>query len=252
MQEVADHLALEVPLSIRINGEAFTLTMQTPGAEEDLARGLLFTEGVYRNTSVSFSAEVGERNPEGWITALEVRIPEAEIDRHVLNKRSLLSVASCGICGKIELTGPSGSPLHAEDIPDAGRVHRMFRTMQESQEGFRVTGGVHAAAVFDRQARLLSVREDIGRHNAVDKVVGDLLNRGVLPQGRYLLVSGRVSYEILTKCFAARIPYLFAVSAPSSLAVDFARELGITLGGFCREDRITYYSVPASASTGSG
>jgi FdhD protein len=110
------------------------------------------------------------------------------------------------------------------------------------QSAFEISGGSHAAAIFNRHFQLITVMEDIGRHNAVDKCIGSLLNKGRLSDARYLLVSGRVSYEIITKCFAAGIPVLAAVSAPSSLSVDFAKELGIRLYGFCREGRVTRYA----------
>jgi FdhD protein len=118
----------------------------------------------------------------------------------------------------------------------------MFECLRGGQVGFELSGGSHAAGAFDKEGKMLVSREDIGRHNAVDKVVGHLLNSGKLKEAKYLLVSGRVSYEIVTKCFTAGIPILAAVSAPSSLAVDFAKELGITLYGFCRENRATRYS----------
>jgi len=118
----------------------------------------------------------------------------------------------------------------------------MFADMKERQSAYLTGGGSHGAAIFNAQHELLVLREDIGRHNAVDKAIGALLNAGGLSQGRYMLVSGRVSYEIVVKCFAAGIPNLLAVSAPSSLAVDFCKELGIALYGFCREGRFTEYA----------
>ena len=125
---------------------------------------------------------------------------------------------------------------------DALTVTGMFAEMKEKQSAYITGGGSHGAAIFNEHHQLLALREDIGRHNAVDKVIGALLNAGNLQQGRYMLVSGRVSYEIVVKCFAAGIPNLLAVSAPSSLAVDFCKELGIALYGFCREQRFTRYS----------
>jgi FdhD protein len=240
--EVSDSLTLEHPLSIAINGTAFTLTMHTPGDEENLARGLLFSEGVYKNKKLHPQFEIIEKSEEGFISSMNVLISENEIDKSQLNKRNLLSVASCGICGKTELLLPEGSSLTATGQLRLENIQNMFVDMNEKQRAFIDSGGCHAASAFSKEFQLLSLKEDIGRHNAVDKVIGALLQREELSKANFLLVSGRVSYEIITKCFIAGIPFLLAVSAPSSLAVDFAKELGITLIGFCREDRATVYS----------
>lgn len=242
IEEVGDVLAVEHPLSIRINGSPFTLTMQTPGDEFDLTRGLLFTEGVLKNQSDSWTIEVSAYDDRGLISAIDVTVDESLLHKAQLNKRSLLSAASCGICGKTELTQPVGNIGQTGGKLTAEEIHRMFAIMHEQQSAFRSSGGAHGAAVFDEQQHLLVLREDIGRHNAVDKAIGSLLAQCKLAEGKYLLVSGRVSYEIVVKCFSARIPRLLAVSAPSSLAVDFCKELGIELWGFCRERRATCYS----------
>lgn len=239
-EKVNDALAIEHPLSISINGQPFTLTMHTPGHEDDLIRGLFFAEGVYKTREGQLNSEVVETSDEGFLSKVNVSIPLEEMDTSQLNKRNLLSVASCGICGKTELGFASSQPLSREEGLES--FENMFRWMGEKQMGFSLSGGLHAAAIFNKQHELMVIREDIGRHNAVDKCVGALLNQGGLNQGRYLLVSGRVSYEIITKCFTAGIPVLAAVSAPSSLAVDFAKELGIALYGFCREGRQTRYA----------
>ena len=241
-ERVGDELTLEHPLSIHIGGEAFTMTMHTPADEVDLVRGILYTEGVLRKKSGLISMEVVERSQTGFISC--VNVPTEEVDMHAkqLNKRSLLSVASCGICGKTELSIPEGRLDGSNETLEIAHVSRMFSIMKEKQSAYLSGGGSHGAAVFSDAHELLVLREDIGRHNAVDKAIGALLNAGTLQQGRYLLVSGRVSYEIVVKCFAAGIPNLLAVSAPSSLAVDFCKELGIALYGFCREGRFTCYS----------
>jgi FdhD protein len=242
LERVSDALTLEQPLSIRIGGEPFTLTMHTPADEFDLVRGILYTEGVARKKAGPIEIEIVERSKEGFISAVNVSASEVDLESAQLNKRSLLSVASCGICGKTELMIPSGQLDGGDAMLDAGAVTCMFAEMKERQSAYITGGGSHGAAIFTQHHQLLALREDIGRHNAVDKVIGALLNTGNLQQGRYLLVSGRVSYEIVVKCFAAGIPNLLAVSAPSSLAVDFCKELGITLYGFCREQRFTKYS----------
>lgn len=253
VKHVEDALALEHPLSVAINGESFTLTMQSPGHEVELIRGLLFTEGVIRKKNGMLKMEIQERSEEDFISKINVLVDESELDKSLINKRNLLSVASCGICGKTELSLPQGEKMGQVHELTADQIQQMFGMMSQAQSSFLESGGSHAASAFSGNHEMLSIMEDIGRHNAVDKVIGDLLNRGILRSAGFLLVSGRVSYEIVVKCFAAGIPFLLAVSAPSSLAVDFAKELGITLLGFCRQDRATVYSHPErivnSAST---
>jgi FdhD protein len=247
---VTDHLAVEHPLSISVNAEPFTLTMHTPGHEEDLIRGLLFSEGVYKKREGKLHIDITETSDEDYISKVNVHIAEGDFDKNQINKRNLLSVASCGICGRTDLQDFSSegahyvSPKGAQYGSPEGELGLMgmFECLRGGQVGFELSGGSHAAGAFDKEGKMLVSREDIGRHNAVDKVVGHLLNSGKLKEAKYLLVSGRVSYEIVTKCFTAGIPILAAVSAPSSLAVDFAKELGITLYGFCRENRATRYS----------
>jgi FdhD protein len=239
---VEDALTIEHPLSVAVNGEPFTLTMQTPGHEEDLVRGLLYCEGVCKIKSGKLDFRLTEKSEHGFISALNLVIEPELLDHSQINKRNLLSVASCGICGKTELAPMSGQKLSQQQELPVEEINAMFGLMAEQQSAFIHSGGCHAAAAFDASRSMLVVREDIGRHNAVDKVTGALLNDGKLSSARFLLVSGRISYEIVTKCFTAGIPNLLAVSAPSSLAVDFAKELGVTLYGFCRGDRATRYS----------
>ncbi|MBL0314987.1 MAG: formate dehydrogenase accessory sulfurtransferase FdhD [Flavobacteriales bacterium] len=242
--KVEDALAMEHPLSVLINGDSFTITMQSPGHEMELIRGLLFTEGVIRKRSGALKMEMIETSENGFVSKVNVVAEESELDKSLLNKRNLLSVASCGICGKTELHIPQSEKIASSEILTALDIQRMFDTMSKAQASFQESGGSHAAAAFKKDGTMLTVMEDIGRHNAVDKVIGDLLNKSQLKETMCLLVSGRVSYEIVVKCFSAGIPFLLAVSAPSSLAVDFAKEFGITLLGFCREDRATIYSNP--------
>jgi FdhD protein len=241
-ERVDDALTLEHPLSVSVNGVPFTLTMQTPGNEADLVRGLLFAEGVFKKKSGDFDLQIEELSPEGFVSKVNVIIDEADLDKSQINKRNLLSVASCGICGKTELSAPSGDSLHDENVLNTDDIATMFDEMSKQQTAFIHSGGCHGASIFNREKNMLVLREDIGRHNAVDKTIGALLREGRLKEGKFLLISGRVSYEIITKCFSAGIPNLLAVSAPSSLAVDFAKELGITLYGFCRGNRATRYA----------
>ena len=241
-EKVSDELTLEHPLSICIGGEPFTLTMHTPADEVDLVRGLLYTEGIVRKKSGVLNWEVVDRSQEGFISTINISNEEVDLKAAQLNKRSLLSAASCGICGKTELHKPIGSISRSMETLTALQVQLMFAEMKIRQSAYLSGGGSHAAALFNNGHQLLELREDIGRHNAVDKVIGALLNRGNLSEAGYMLVSGRVSYEIVVKCFSAGIPHLLAVSAPSSLAVDFCKELGIALYGFCRESRFTCYT----------
>jgi FdhD protein len=242
IEEISDELTLEHPLSICIGDEPFTLTMHTPADEADLVRGLLYTEGIVRKKSGVLNWEVTDRSQEGFISKINISSEQVDMKAAQLNKRSLLSVASCGICGKTELHKPSGTITSQNSALTSEHVRRMFEEMKKRQSAYLTGGGSHAAALFNRDNQLLELREDIGRHNAVDKVIGALLNSGNLSEAHFLLVSGRVSYEIVVKCFAAGIPHLLAVSAPSSLAVDFCKELGISLYGFCRENRFTCYT----------
>jgi FdhD protein len=241
-ERVGDELTLEHPLAIRIGGEPFSMTMHTPADEIDLVRGLLYTEGVLRRKSGPLAMEIVERTPSGLISCVNVPADEIDLNAVQINKRSLLSVASCGICGKTELTLPEGKLTSKNEELDVVMVSGMFAKMKAKQNAYLTGGGSHGAAVFNSSHEMLVLREDIGRHNAVDKAIGALLHAGNLQEARYLLVSGRVSYEIVVKCFAAGIPNLLAVSAPSSLAVDFCKELGIALYGFCREGRFTCYT----------
>lgn len=239
---VADSLVIETPLFININGEPFTITMQTPGDEIFLTLGLLYTEGIIKQVTdaISFDEKSGK---------IDVNL---QVSSDLFsNKRSLLSVASCGICGKKELEELKGEQLKSSLQISDGSIFSMFQEMQSKQHTFSKTGGSHAAAIFDQKNNLLSIKEDIGRHNAVDKTIGECLVNKNLGEGKVLLVSGRVSYEIITKCFKAGLPILAAVSAPSTLAVDFAKELGISLLGFCRDEKFTIYSHPERVKKGS-
>ena len=240
---VNDHLTVEQALQININGKPFSITMRTPGNDKELIRGLLYSEDIYRS-SENLNIELIE-NKEKSITEANLEIDESLLKSGYLNSRSFLSAASCGICGKTELDDIDTScQVEDNNQIELKTLHQMFKVMKEAQHTFHQSGGSHAAAAFTKSGELLSVKEDIGRHNAVDKVIGELVNENALKQAKCLTVSGRISYEIIAKAFAAKVPILAAVSAPSTLAVDFAKELGITLLGFCRENKATCYSHP--------
>jgi FdhD protein len=236
---VEDALVLEHPLQIVINDEPLSITMQTPGDEADLVRGLLYSEDIYRSkTPLEMHLE---SNKNGVIDRVSVSVPKELLGDGYLNSRQLLSVASCGICGRTTFEGRSGNMKPGKQI-NLAEIPGLFTAMAREQKLFAATGGCHGAAAFNSKGELLALREDIGRHNAVDKVIGALLQSEKLSEAAILLVSGRVSYEIVSKCFMARIPTLAAVSAPSTLAVDFAKELGLQLLAFCRDNRLTVYS----------
>lgn len=240
--QVTDELTVEEMLSISINGNPYTMTMRTPGFEEELTRGILLSEDVYDGVAnPDFS--VLEANQLGFITRVNVGISPDQLGQGMATQRNLLSVSSCGMCGKYEADlRLQGEPLHPRTDIQPENILTMFATMARHQATFQQTGGCHAAALFTAEGDMLVCREDIGRHNAVDKAIGHLLLHHSLSSADCLLVSGRVSYEIVSKCYRARIPYLAAVSAPSSMAVDYCQQKGIRLFAFCRENKLTQYT----------
>lgn len=245
VQTVSDALTVEEILNISINGEAYTMTMRTPGDEEDLVRGVLLSEDVYDDRATNPRMLISEKNEKGYITKMNVLIPADKIRPGIESKRNLVSVSSCGMCGKSEmdLSLPGETIRPFKKLPVA-YIGRMFEMMNEQQNTFKDSGGSHAAAAFTADAQLLVVKEDIGRHNAVDKVIGSLLQQQKLNDAACLLVSGRLSYEIVSKCFRAGIPFLAAVSAPSSMAIEYCEKTGITLLAFCRQNKCTVYTHP--------
>jgi FdhD protein len=239
---VEDFLTVEQSLRISINGNAFTVTMQTPGNENALVRGLLFTENAYINVNTDPEIIIEEKSDAGFVSAVNVLAPQDQIEKGAETVRNIMSVSSCGLCGKADLGEVSDQTLSCLETYAPADIKMMFSIMNSVQDTFIKSGGSHACAAFDIEGNLLTSHEDIGRHNAVDKVIGDLILKKQLSQARCLTVSGRISYEIVNKCFAAGIPFLAAVSAPSTMSVDFAKEKGITLMGFCREEKFTVYS----------
>ncbi len=241
-KKILETLVVEAALQININDEAYTVVMRTPGNDEELIRGLLYAEDIYKSTE-NIDFKVIELAENGF-SVINTSIPKAKLGKGYLNKRTLLSVSSCGICGKqkIDDVKVSGKKLIDDTSVNPYQLKILFRQMQQNQVIFGNTGGSHAAAIFNKQYELISIREDIGRHNAVDKVIGNLLNQNKLKEASILLVSGRVSYEIISKAFIANIPTVASVSACSSLAVDFSKEFGMKLIGFCRKEKATYYT----------
>ena len=240
---VKDAIIVEEALQININAKPYTVTMRTPGSDEALIRGLLFTEGIYSG-STQPNLKIVDHTKDGIPSSIGVWIAHDNIEEGFYQSRSMISVSSCGICGKRELSDIliDGKILSTTDKLTPAMVSNMLIVMKDKQIAFKETGGSHAAAAFDLNGVLLAIEEDIGRHNAVDKVIGDLLNTNTLEKATCMLVSGRVSFEIVSKTYKAGIPFLAAVSSPSSLSIETADAMGITLMAFCRDRALTCYS----------
>ena len=248
----ADLLAAEEPLGIRIGGEAFTLTMRTPGDDVDLTAGFLVSEGVIRSAAdlitirICAGGECDHDDHDATGNVADVTLNPAAMGtaRH---RRNFLTTSACGVCGKAsidELVVRSPYDLSADLAEVApALLAQLPDRLRDAQRVFDRTGGLHAAGLFSTDGTPLAVREDVGRHNAVDKVVGWALREGRLPlTGCVLLVSGRASFELVQKAVMAGIPVLAAVSAPSSLAAELAAESGLTLVGFLRGGSMNVYT----------
>jgi FdhD protein len=227
-----DEIAVEEPLEIRVEGRPISVTMRTPGHDEELALGFLRSEGI---------AAVSAR-PTADLAAnvIDVEV-EGDVDFERLSRNS----SSCGVCGKgaLEAVAVEAPPVESELVVPAVLVAVLPDRLREAQPTFAATGGLHATGLFDASGDLLVVREDVGRHNAMDKVVGWAFGQGLLPLAdKMLCVSGRLSFELVQKAVVAGCPVVVAVGAPSTLAVDLARDRGVTLCGFVRGGRVNVYS----------
>jgi FdhD protein len=253
--EAPDAVVTEEPLQLSLEGKPLSVVMRTPGADIELALGLLFGEGVLRSlgdvSRVRVSVESGEA--ESAIRVDPVLVESNQVDVHLSGEprrrpeRSMLSSSACGVCGAqmIEDLRRDLSVLPAGPAADPAILPGLVRRLRTAQGVFERTGGLHAAGLFSATGDLIYIREDIGRHNAVDKVVGRLLMDGRLPAlDTILVVSGRAGYEIVQKSITAGIPIVAAVGAPSSLSISLAREFNQTLIGFLRDERFNVYSVP--------
>jgi FdhD protein len=231
-----DEVAVEEPLEIRVNGEAVAVTMRTPGQDEELALGFLLSEGI----------EPRAASLTGDLAANVVEVDVGGLDPGRL-RRNFYTTSSCGVCGKGALEAVA---VEAPRVESGLRVSgellgRLPERLGEAQPAFAATGGLHATGLFDPDGTPLVVREDVGRHNAFDKVVGRAFLDGLLPLSEQIVcVSGRLSFELVQKAAVAGAPILVAVGAPSTLAVELARDRGITLCGFVRDGRLNVYSEP--------
>ena len=245
-ESVDDQVAREEPLEIQIGSAPLGVVMRTPGADEELALGFLLTERVVASPDDVLSVRhcTIAPDPEGADNVIRAVLADGvDVDFEAL-RRNLFANASCGICGKatIENALRTAPPLDDPIRFPAALFAELPGRVRSAQRVFDATGGLHAAALFASNGSLLAVREDVGRHNAVDKVVGWAAREARLPlRGHLLMVSGRISYEIVQKALAARIPLVAAVSAPSSLAVELAAEANMALVGFLRGDGFNVY-----------
>ncbi len=244
---VGDVLAVEEPLELRVRGRSIAVVMRTPGHDADLAAGFLLTEGIIRSADDLYDilqcrdndVRANEGNVVEAVLPKQVRVDFDRLTRHVF------SGSSCGLCGKATIAAVR------QQFPRVKRPLRvpaaLLRTLPAllaaAQPTFQSTGGLHATALFDVKGKLLVAREDVGRHNAMDKVLGHALRSGWLPLDRHiLLVSGRISFELMQKALAAQVAVVAGISAPSSLAAEFARANNQTLVGFLRADRLNVYA----------
>lgn len=245
-----DWIAAEAPLEIRISGKPTTVLMRTPGDDEELVRGFFYSEGIISTTADILSISALEPAPDGGnggVISVELTRSRKAQGKIATGDRSFYSNASCGVCGKKSIASLEVKGIHAEVRFKVQRsmLGKLPDILRDAQTTFAKTGGVHASGLFTADGDLVQLREDVGRHNALDKLIGWALSAGKIPLRDYvLLVSGRVSYEIVQKAVVASIPFIAAVGAPSSLAIELSERFGVTLVGFLRPDSMNIYSHP--------
>lgn len=255
-ESTRDTVLVEEPLEIRVHGDPIAVTMRTPGHDRELAVGFLFAEGLLHSVDdVGSVFPCGRPDEEGYGNTLEVTPASGhrfDPDLLRLSRRGTLTTAACGVCGRTsveDLISLAGRVETTLQLP-AARIASSTERLRTAQPAFAATGGAHAAALLDAEGAVLASYEDVGRHNAVDKTVGALVLGGRLRReasrsagpAALLAVSGRASFEIVQKALMARVPFIAAVSAPSSLAVDLAERTGITLAGFVRGGGLNLYT----------
>jgi FdhD protein len=247
-----DAVAHEEPLEIQVNGASVAVVMRSPGHDEDLARGFLLTERVIRSLDEIESIRHCDTvpDPEAEDNVIQIRLrPGVPFDLERL-RRHMFASSSCGVCGKatIENACATAPPLALPGRDDARLAAAVLTHLPErlraAQRAFSTTGGLHAAGVFTLEGEPVVVREDVGRHNAVDKAIGYVAHRNIESKRHLLFVSGRVSFELVQKAAAAGLPILAGISAPTSLAVRMGRALGVTVIGFVRGTSMNVYSIP--------
>ena len=244
-----DLVAIEAPLEVRLNGERFAVIMRTPGADRPLALGFLFSEGVIdsRADVVAVDAWPGDSVLGNRVNVIVGERVSRALLEHMDERRHVAMTSACGLCGRvsIESLARDRAPLPVSWSLDAAGVASIPARLRAAQPVFDGTGGLHAAALFIHEGEVAVSAEDVGRHNAVDKIVGTMLDGDRLPLDDFVLaVSGRASFELVQKACLAGVPMLVAVSAPSSLAIDLAEACGITLVGFARGERFNIYTHP--------
>jgi FdhD protein len=245
--ECLDYLAVEEPLEIRLGGINLSVTMRTPGDDEELVAGFLFSEGIIASADdidviARYRGADGDPDDGNVMNVLlkgDMRVAKDRL------RRNFVASSSCGLCGKatIDAIRATLPPVQSDIVISVDRLNRLGAMMHDAQSTFEKTGGLHAAGLFEADGRMIVLREDIGRHNAVDKVIGHRVLARSLPLDRHvLMVSGRVSFEIMQKALTARIPVIAAVSAPSSMAVQMALAADMTLIGFARNGGFNLYA----------
>jgi FdhD protein len=244
-----DRAATEEPLEVRLHNRPFAVIMRTPGADRELAAGFLLAEGVLKTAddlgTIEYCTDPAADHPENIVNARLANRSADALDELLAERRNVTTNSSCGLCGRLTIESLRSDlpPLASTWTVPSSTVLELPDRLRQAQAVFEETGGLHAAGLFARDGRLETIAEDVGRHNAVDKVVGRMLISEQLPLSEHLLfVSGRTSYEIVQKAFIAGIPLVAAVSAPSSLAVELAEDCGITLIGFLRGNNFNIYA----------
>jgi FdhD protein len=244
-----DRVAVEEPMEVRVNGSPFAVIMRTPGHDVPLAAGFLLAEDVVRGRQeIATIEQCADVEPDARGNVLNVTVTGEAVARLAVRlgeRRQVISTAACGLCGRrtIESLRSRVSTVEGAWTVSAATVSQLPVSLRKAQAAFDATGGLHAAALVQLNGDVLYAAEDVGRHNAVDKIIGRAMLEGRLPLDRTMLVvSGRTSYELVQKALLGGVPLLAAVSAPSSLAVDLARASGITLCGFVRGDTMNVYA----------
>jgi FdhD protein len=243
--EKMDHVAAEEPLEIRVEGTSVAIVMRTPGHDEELTAGFLLSEGIITSRADVFEISQCPSQPGQQGNVIDVLLTDStKLDLEKLS-RNVFTSSSCGICGKatIESVFQQFPPVVSEHMVAPVDLLTFPDKIRAAQRTFDKTGGLHASAVFDAQGEIVVLREDVGRHNALDKVIGHALMNDLLPLAKHsLMLSGRISFELMQKALSAGIPIVAGISAPSSLAVEFARESGQALAGFLRGETMNIYA----------